>query len=53
MQNSSLIDKVVLEKKSLNVFIIYGQGGHLEFRIITFSAKFCTTIILMLNMKFH
>ena len=24
---------------------LYGHGGHLEFRIITFLAKFCTTII--------
>ena len=26
-------------------FIIYGHGGHLGFQIITFLAKFCTTII--------
>ena len=26
-------------------FTIYGHGGHREFRIMTFLAKFCTTII--------
>ena len=34
-------------------FTIYGHGGHLEFRIIIFLANFCTTNMLMLNMKFH
>ena len=35
------------------VFTIYGHGGHIEFRIMTFLAKFCKTIIQMLNIKFH
>ena len=26
-------------------YTIYGHGGHLEFQIMTFLAKFCTTII--------
>ena len=35
------------------IFTIYRHGGPFEFRIMTFLAKFCTIIILMLNMKFH
>ena len=41
------------EEVVLKFFTIYGQGGHLEFQKIIFLAKFCTTKILMINMKFH
>ena len=34
-------------------FTIYKHGGHFEFQIIIFLAEFCTTVMLMLNMKFH
>ena len=33
------------EEVVLTFITIYGHGGHLEFRIINFLAKFCTTII--------
>ena len=35
------------------IFIIYGHGDHHEFQVLIFLAKFCTTIIFMLNMKFR
>ena len=41
------------EEVVLIVLNIYGHGGHLEFQIMTFLAKFCKTIIFMLNMKLH
>ena len=45
---------VVLKKKSYKCFFAkYGHAGHPEFQIMTFLAKFCLTIIYLLNMKFH
>ena len=41
------------EKVFSMVFTIQGYGGHPAFRIIIILAKFCITVILMLNMKFH
>ena len=35
------------------LFIIYGHGGHLESRIMTFLSYSCITIKYKPNMKFH